>query len=165
MRKRLCYPLTGLPIPYNDFMKINISIPSSYSIKQKAENVIRWMIDNHMPRKEWELNIIFTEREMPALGYCVAVVDHRYCEIHISLRFNEKCIIGTIIHELLHAKQYMMGQLKDIDSKRQAKAVWMGKVVKYNRNYKTLKNIIKYMPWERIAYSKTKVLYSQYHAS
>lgn len=94
-------------------------------------------------------------KESGADGLCFAVNTHRpreyEIEIHSELSFED--YIKTIIHELIHVKQYLKGELVD-RSRGRAKTLWLGK--------DHTKTSYSKQPWEREAYRLQEKLYKEF---
>jgi len=77
----------------------------------------------------------------------------REFEVGINGKMNDEDIIKTVIHELIHVKQYAKGELID-RSRGKCKTLWKGK--------DHSKTSYSKQPWERQAYRLQESLYKKY---
>lgn len=77
----------------------------------------------------------------------------RLFEIEIDSNLPLTCFIKTVIHEMIHVKQYVRGELVDRQRGR-AKVTWKGK--------DHTKTSYSKQPWEREAYRLQESLYTEF---
>lgn len=86
-------------------------------------------------------------------GYCSASKDEGYFEIQIDLANTRRGeMISTLCHELVHAKQYLKGELCHNSGTK-----WKGKTYKVSPKDTFALNT----PWEREAYKTEDILFNQ----
>lgn len=70
----------------------------------------------------------------------------------IKLTKKERCL--ALAHELVHAKQYLSGELKDLPKGRGYEVVWRGNKFKWRNNMALARQ-----PWEAEAYRLENLIY------
>lgn len=96
-------------------------------------------------------------RKENAYGLCMWT-DHIYrpkkFSIVISDKLSKKMFKKTLLHELVHVKQYIMNELKDCYS---GQIKWKRKI------YEDTEDFVQYIntPWEKQAYSTSERLYKK----
>jgi hypothetical protein len=92
-----------------------------------------------------------------AFGLC-AWTDQIYrpkrFSIILSDKLTKKMFRKTLLHELVHVKQYIMNELKDCYS---GQIKWKKKIYEDTENYREYINT----PWEKQAYSMSEKLYQK----
>jgi predicted SprT family Zn-dependent metalloprotease len=139
---------------YNIFIGDNmiIKIHGAISKKARVESYVR-RIMNHFQllNKRTFIEIhIKTKLDGDAAGYCHGTRDHIIIELSRTCqgeKYRIDDILITLAHELIHAKQYIMGQLCPIHGNK-----WKGKT------YTGYKNT----PWEKEAYQFESELFYKY---
>lgn len=121
-----------------------ISFISNILLGKRIDRHIRVVVQNEeMKKYEW--------------GYCGPTdyesKNHRSFKIILNSKASKKCQILTLIHEMVHLKQYARNELKDFNSEI---CLWLNRQVKISK--------IEYLdlPWEKEAHSSEKILYSLY---
>jgi Zn-dependent peptidase ImmA (M78 family) len=103
-----------------------------------------------LKKSTWSMGV-FTKRGMAketnARGY-VSKIGPKHLIMVLDSSLDTERMVLTIAHEMVHAKQYARGQLKNIPDRLQTK-YWMGK--KVNKRYHE-------QPWELEAFGKERVL-------
>lgn len=91
-----------------------INIHNGTGFKQKwAELAINWYVDNYLPKvKKLHIDLCFNELDQ-FNGLCTQM-DKRNFNIQIedSLEFDD--MIVTIMHEMIHVKQYVKNEMADL---------------------------------------------------
>jgi len=102
---------------------------------------------------ETDLEIEFDdELEIHQCGYCD--IEDDIGQIWLNPFLNEKELITTIFHEMVHIRQMLNGDL--ITGEGRKSSVWRG--VSYNENYEDL-------PWEKEAFELEKYMMEEFHAT
>ena len=122
--------------------------------RKRCERVVEWFIHKHLPRHK--LDILVRHRGMLRDGVYgwVGVTDcnwrPREFEIEMHNRLDVESYVRTLLHELWHVYQHVMGALKDKHGKR----YWRGidhSLTDYDDQ-----------PWEQQAFQMEDVLYEEY---
>ena len=122
--------------------------------KKTCEKVVRWFKDQYLPRHHLDVTIQHRglKRE-GAFGFCsVQDYDSRPRDFLIELHTNmdEDLYIQTLLHELWHMYQHVIGKLRD----KRGVRLWKG--IDYsNTDYED-------QPWEQEAHTMEEVLYSDF---
>ena len=128
---------------------------SGYNYSRKrCERVVNWFIQKHLSR--YKLKVLVGHRGMLREGVYgwVGVTDcnwrPRAFEIEMHNRLDVESYVRTLLHELWHVYQHVMGALKDKHGKR----YWRG----------TDHSLTEYMdqPWEQQAFQMEEVLLDEY---
>ena len=114
-----------------------------------ACNVINDLFPREFPKREIDILVKFTKKDIGAMGWCVNMGDDT-----IGITVNTECepevLASTVAHELVHAKQYIRGELNDTMTRWKKKKVPYGPrggcKIPYARQ-----------PWEREAFRKEKM--------
>ena len=122
--------------------------------KRRCESVTTWFINKFLPRHQ--IDITVNHRGMireDAMGYCDWIgtsYNPRDFEIELQSNMDEETYIKTLLHELVHLRQWVKGTLK----MKSGKFVWKGEDIHH----------IDYMnqPHEIEAFSEEKTLYNKY---
>lgn len=100
---------------------------SGYNYSKKlCESVVSWFIQKYLPRHKLEIEV--SHRGMMREGFyglcTVQDCDYRPRSFLIELhnKMNREFYIQTLLHELVHVRQHVRGELKDRGSKR----LWKG---------------------------------------
>ena len=115
------------------------------------------VVNDLLPRafkRDIDIVIHFTKKDIGAMGWC-----HRLDDDIISIIVNTvsdpKELASTVAHELVHAKQYIRGELNDSMTRWKKKKIPYGPrggcKIPYARQ-----------PWEREAFCKEKILTEMY---
>ena len=121
--------------------------------KQRAlvEDVAWWFCEKYFSRfKSFNIDIDLVNIEGEVNGWCMPI-DRRACHIEIDKKQKGDDFITCILHELVHVKQYLKGELKDISALEQR---WKGES-HISIDYYDL-------PWEIGAYHLQEVLLEEY---
>ena len=122
--------------------------------KRRCESVTTWFMKKFLPRHH--IDVTVNHRGMvreDALGYCDWIgtsYNPRDFEIQLQSNMDEKFYIETLLHELVHLRQWVQGTLK----MKSGKFVWKGENVDH----------IDYMnqPHEIEAFREEGILYRRY---
>ena len=107
--------------------------------RELAERVVGWCVKKLMPRmKTLEITVSFEKIE--AYGYCMEEDSNREFTVTIRKGLPIAELIGTIVHEMIHVKQYARKELRNVNGK----TMWKTKDYT-NVNYMD-------SPWEKEAY-------------
>ena len=112
-----------------DKISISIKIDNNMAQKEKAWGLCYWTDNRHRPRK------------------FVIIMDDTQ---------SYPSFMKTLIHELVHVRQYVIGDLKDFCS---GAAKWKKNVYEMDPNDPDFLN----SPWEREAYKVSQELYLKYY--
>lgn len=83
--------------------------------QQLAKNVINWYIDNYMPNVR-KLHIdLHINRLKKVHGVCTQLEKRKY-KIEIDDRLSKDNYIITLMHEMIHVKQYVLNEMCDMPS-------------------------------------------------
>jgi hypothetical protein len=122
--------------------------------KRRCEDIVTWFIDKHLPKHK--LEIVVNHRGMLRDGVYgwVGVADCDYrprsFEIELHNRMDVDHYTRTLLHELWHVYQHVMGALKDKYGKR----YWRG--IDFSQtDYED-------QPWEHQAFQMEEVLFNEY---
>jgi hypothetical protein len=90
--------------------------------KRLCEDVVSWFISKYLPRHKLEIEVLHRglKREN-ALGYCDVVgetVRPRSFLIELDTHMDKKTYATVLIHEMIHLRQWVKGELKLKASKR-----------------------------------------------
>lgn len=84
--------------------------------KRLCEDVTIWFLSKFLPRHKIDVDIIHRGlRREGVYGYCDVADDSyrpRHFTIEIGTYFNEELYIKTLLHELVHLKQWVRGSLQ-----------------------------------------------------
>ena len=116
--------------------------------KLLTEQVVHYAIQQLMPRmKTLSVDVIY-EENIPSLGYCLSI-DSREFEITLRKGMSYKDLVTTLLHEMVHVKQYAR---KELIQKNVGEYRWKGVAISKNISYANL-------PWEKDAYKMEKSLF------
>ena len=107
--------------------------------RELALEVVTWCIRKMMPRmKTLEISILFDK--IDAYGYCMEEDSNREFTVTIRKGLSVQELIATIVHEMIHVKQYARKELRNVN----------GRTMWKTKDYSDLN----YMdtPWEKVAY-------------
>ena len=126
--------------------------------KDIADKVISFCLKRLMPRAR-SINVELTLRSMSDLGGCWLLDNHRSFGIEVNSESKTKEFIISLIHEMVHAKQYYTKELCEVltmnsDGGMVVKTLWKGKDCT-NLEYRDL-------PYELEAYHMQDNLYKEY---
>jgi len=113
--------------------------------REMVEKVVVWTINKLMPR----MRTLYIETEIKKIdvyGYCMEEDDNRTFTLTINKGLNLYDLVSTIIHEMIHVKQYARKELYN----RHGKVMW-------KRKDYTGVNYVD-TPWEKEAYKLEKML-------
>lgn len=120
-------------------------------LEEFAEDVLNELFPQE-PQKDWIINIRFC-RKLDAMGYC-EMVDNAI-EITILNQKSIDDVATTIAHELVHAKQFIKGQLNEEMTR------WCKEKIPYGPRG-GCKIRYSQQPWEREAFEAEKWLTELY---
>lgn len=126
-----------------------------------AHDLLEWSIRRLMPMKRIltvELTVEqLCKNEHGSAGWVDNWIQPKEFQIQIATGLNLPTYIETIIHEMIHVKQYSRGELKDrFPLGATSKKLWKGRdhtKTSYSR-----------MPWERQAYNLSGKLVAEYNS-
>ena len=109
-----------------------------------AEKVVSYMIKRLMPRHR-TLDILVEIRDIKsdAVGFCMMQERKREFEIEVDKKQSIAGFVTTIVHEMIHVKQWVRNEMDDGCSGQIAR--WKSKKIPANTDYYDL-------PWEKEAY-------------
>ena len=113
--------------------------------RELAYEVVNWCIRKMMPRiKTFQITLSFEKIDTGAYGYCMEDDSNREFTLTINKGLPIQELIGTIVHEMIHVKQYARKELRNVNGR----TMW-----KKTDHSNTL-----YMeaPWEKEAYMLEK---------
>jgi hypothetical protein len=126
---------------------MNMNIVEAVGGKKKerelAIEVVNWCIKKMMPRiKTLEISISF--ENIDAYGYCMEEDTNREFTVTIRKGLSIQELIGTVVHEMIHVKQYARKELRNVN----------GRTMWKTKDYSN----VAYMdaPWEKEAYKLEK---------
>jgi len=111
--------------------------------RELALEVVTWCIRKMMPRmKTLEISILFDK--IDAYGYCMEEDSNREFTVTIRKGLSVQELIATIVHEMIHVKQYARKELRNVN----------GRTMWKTKDYSD----VNYMdtPWEKEAYKLEK---------
>lgn len=111
--------------------------------RELAYEVVNWCIRKMMPRMQ-TLDITVSFENIDAYGYCMEEDSNREFTLTIRKGLSIQELIGTIVHEMIHVKQYSRKELRNVNGR----TMWKTKD----------HSDTPYMeaPWEREAYRLEK---------
>ena len=123
--------------------------------KRKCTNIVEWFVEKYLPRHKLEIAVNHRGLAREGVYGWVSVTDcdwrPRAFEIELHNKMDEKLYTQTLLHELWHVYQHVMGNLKDKHGKR----LWKG-IDHTETDYSD-------QPWEVEARSLETLLYCKYH--
>ena len=85
--------------------------------KRRAEDAVRWFIQKYLPRHHIYIEMLHRGlRREQAYGYCSvsgAIYKPREFLIEIDPKLDLELYTKTILHELIHLRQWVQGTLKE----------------------------------------------------
>ena len=125
--------------------------------KQLAMGTIQFAMNRLLPsvrKLDINLHIRSFQKEGSTIGYCtddssdpidfVGKSPRRF-QIEISKDLNLTDFIKCVLHEFIHLKQYVLGEMVDLETGRNGRTRWKKKVISRNVKYHD-------QPWEKEAY-------------
>ena len=105
------------------------SIEVTGSTKSKraiAYDAAAWYIKKYMPRmRTLDIEISLTKLEDGIYGYCMEGNSNREFSLEINKNLDLEDFVGTIIHEMIHVKQYARKELfQDVSGRTRWKSRW-----------------------------------------
>lgn len=114
--------------------------------RELAGAVVAWAINKLMPRMRTLDITVEIEKTDGAFGYCMVGDTNREFTVTVNKGLRLADFIGTIVHEMIHVKQYARNELRYVDGK----TMWKKKD-HTNTDYENA-------PWEKEAYRLEKEL-------
>ena len=115
------------------------------------EDIAWWFCDKYFSKfKYFNIEFDLTKIEGKVQGWCMEI-DKNCSHIEIDKRLKGDDFITCVLHELVHVKQYLKGELKDISALEQR---WKGES-HISIDYYDL-------PWEIEAYHLQEILLEEY---
>ena len=137
---------------------VHYTIDCDSSIKPMIEKVLEHGLSELMPRiRDLDLEIEmyeFEDSEVNECGYCTRE-DKRHFLFEIAENQSEESMIRTILHELVHVRQYVYNELKQVHSKASGLRIYWKGVDHTNTEYVD-------QPWEIEAYDLEETLYKHF---
>ena len=122
--------------------------------KKRCAQVVDWFISKHLPRYKLEITVNHRGMLRDGVYGWVGVTDcdwrPRSFEIELHNRMDPDHYTRTLLHELWHVYQHVMGILKDKHGKRH----WRG-IDHSLTDYED-------QPWEKQAFQMEEVLFDEY---
>lgn len=113
--------------------------------REVVEKTVCFMMKELLPRfRTLEIEVNLKKMNDDAVGYCLMGDTNREFEIECSRNVTLKELVTTVVHEMIHVKQYARKEMND-NLVEGGNAVWRGKKVSPNTTYYNL-------PWEKEAY-------------
>lgn len=110
-----------------------------------ADKCIAYCLKTLLPRfRTLEIEVKFKNIPGDTVGYCMMMDSNREFEIEIQKGMGVKDIVTTVVHEMVHVKQYARRQMTDVLT-TSGRAKWKGATVHPDTKYYEL-------PWEKEAY-------------
>lgn len=141
---------------YVDFQEIAI-IGGTRKKRDLADRVASFAKNKLFPKTErviLDISLVarLTEKE-GCMGDCVADQESRECIIRIDSLLEEIEFVTTILHEMVHVKQYLKGELKD-----KGHFITFWKKQKFDRRTEFAEK-----PWEVEAYMMEEILTEEFY--
>ena len=111
--------------------------------RELAEEVVAWSIKKLMPRMK-TLDITISFENIDAYGYCMEEDTNRQFTLTIQKGMSFFDMVSTIVHEMIHVKQYARRELRNVNGR----TMWKKKDHS-NTDYFDA-------PWEKEAYKLEK---------
>ena len=84
--------------------------------RELAFEVVKWCIKKMMPGVR-TLDITVSFENIDSLGYCMEEDTNREFTITIRKGLSIQELIGTVVHEMIHVKQYVRKELKNVNGR------------------------------------------------
>jgi hypothetical protein len=99
---------------------------STKSNRQLAFDAAAWYIKKFMPRmRTLEINIDLVKLNEGIYGYCMEGDTNREFSLEINKTLSVEDLVGTVIHEMIHVKQYARKELfQGYDGRTRWKSRW-----------------------------------------
>lgn len=112
--------------------------------RQIAEDVVSYMIKRLMPRhRTLDITVELVDIKSDAVGFCMMCDRKREFVIEADKKQGIVQLVTTIVHEMIHVKQWVRNEMDDGCSGHIAR--WKSKTIPADTNYYDL-------PWEKEAY-------------
>lgn len=139
-------------------MKISVLGKNDKLSKKEIRQIISFTSNILLGKRlDRHISVVIKNKELGKYewGYCGPTDydnrNHRNFTILLNSRASKKCQILTLIHEMVHLKQYARNELKD---HKADVCLWLNRQVNINTTeYSDL-------PWEKEAHESEQVLYS-----
>ena len=122
--------------------------------KLRCAKIVNWFISKHLPRHKIEITVNHRGMLREGVYGWVGVTDCDYrprsFEIEMHNRMDTEHYTRTLLHELWHVYQHVMGALKD----KRGKRYWRG-IDHSHTDYSE-------QPWEQQAFQMEEVLYEEF---
>lgn len=121
----------------------------SRSQRRLAESAVAWYIKVYLPKiKNLDIDVYIKKLDKGMHGYCNQLSDRHY-ELEISNKIKGYEFATTIMHEMIHVKQYVRNEVKDTNT---GSVRWKSKLINpMNLDYWD-------HPWEKEAYKYDSVI-------
>ena len=122
--------------------------------RQLIKDAIEFSLDKLLPRTTTvDIHVYLNRGIKGAEGYC-SFEDTKSFELEMDPRMSDKDLVLTVMHEMVHVRQYVKRQLRPVNFCNAHK--WLGKIYDEDKvDYLKL-------PWEKEAYKLQEVLYKQF---
>lgn len=137
-------------------MSYSLSITDHSGYKRITRSAVEWFVTEHkLNRYKFDLDIVVRGLLREGLHGACSVTDSTYrpreflIELHSGLERED--YISTLMHELLHLKQWLVSDRKE----RRGKNYWHGKLIDPDTAYED-------EPWEQEAFSNEVQLRQQF---
>jgi hypothetical protein len=85
---------------------------STKSKRALAQAAAAWYIKKFMPRmRTLDINIDLVKLDNDTFGYCMEGDTNREFSLEINKNLSTEDLVGTVIHEMIHVKQYARKEL------------------------------------------------------
>jgi len=137
-------------------MSYSLSITDHSGYKRITRSAVEWFVTEHkLNRYKFDLDIVVRGLLREGLHGACSVTDSTYrpreflIELHSGLERED--YISTLMHELLHLKQWLVSDRKE----RRGKNYWHGKLIDPDTAYED-------EPWEQEAFNNEVQLRQQF---
>lgn len=133
---------------------INVS-GSTAKRRELAFNAAAWYIAQYMPRmRTLDIDITLKNLGDDIYGYCTEGDNNREFNLEINKTLDEFDLVSTVIHEMIHVKQYARKELfQRVDGRTRWKSRWFAR-------YESLS--YEDQPWEKEAHRLDVKLANQF---
>jgi hypothetical protein len=143
-------------------MRINLTGKSNKITKKEVRYILNWAGGRLMSERllqNIEVNVSFKNLETKECGFCwpedFGERTHRIFRIEVNTAKTRRNQMRTLLHEMVHVKQYAKGELRE-DMRSSQLSRWLGELHK-DDDYDYWE-----LPWEIEAYGREEGLYRMY---
>jgi hypothetical protein len=133
---------------------MNLEIKGGFS-KQRtlAEDAVRWYAKKYMPRiRNLDVNVSIRTLEENYCGFCHEN-DTRDFTIEVNRKLDTFDFVTTVIHEMIHVKQYVKREL--VDDHEKGRTRWKSRTYSFEMEYDD-------QPWEKEAHRWDEIIASEF---